>query len=77
MICRYFDAAGPKVNVYGDSGTYEDAEWSPSREGYTFAGWALAYDGDVAYEGGSEMPVNVALADEYRDIHLYAVWQEN
>ena len=43
-----------------------------TREGYIFAGWATAPDGDVAYADGAEI---MATEDSKGPVTLYAVWK--
>ena len=45
----------------------------PSRNGYTFIGWATEENGTVVYRAGQEVILNTSV----QNLNLYAVWQEN
>ena len=69
-----------RFDVNGGTGTMINQEIENSaalpantftREGYTFAGWATALDGDVAYADGAEI---TATESDKGPVTLYAVW---
>jgi len=43
------------------------------REGYTFAGWAITPEGEVAYQENE----TISLVNQNKEITLYAVWEAN
>ena len=43
------------------------------REGYTFAGWAISPEGEVAYQENE----TISLVNQNKEITLYAVWEAN
>lgn len=52
----------------GQDATFNISNTKPTRDGYTFMGWATTDGGDVVYSGGEELVVNT-------DTTLYAVWE--
>lgn len=75
-----FDCNGGTINgeeIQTYTGTYgkDAAPWAQGivqRQGYTFAGWSQARNGEVAFDPDDRFP-----ADWTQDITLYAVWVAN
>ena len=71
-----FDANGGSGEMADMSFTYDVEQALTAntftREGYTFAGWAITADGDVTY--ADEQKVSNLTAEDKATVTLYAVW---
>ena len=61
-------APGSQIKAHGQNLTLSSAK--PTRDGYTFQGWATSSNGAVAYQAGATYSNNAAVI-------LYAVWKAN
>ena len=66
-------APSAQTKTYGQTLTLSSTV--PTREGYTFLGWATSADGNVVYRVGDEV-INLTINSD-ETINLYAVWQKD